>query len=150
METIFLDFLARRSSFFVSWKRIFRRMLHSRWWKRIFWLVETIIYIFSETPPGESFFSVWWKRIFERILHCDYWRRIFSLMETAALLESFFLEAETVTAMSWNQFLKTELILLVETDFLASRNYFPLTLSDIFFKDSFIPVSGNAFFCPKE
>ena len=35
----------------------------------------------------------------------------FSLMETFALLESFFLLAETVSAMSGNQFLKTELII---------------------------------------
>ena len=35
----------------------------------------------------------------------------FSLMETITLLESFFLQVETVTAMSGNQFLKTELIL---------------------------------------
>ena len=32
-------------------------------------------------------------------------------METVTLLERFFLLAETVTAMSGNQFLKTELIL---------------------------------------
>ena len=32
-------------------------------------------------------------------------------METATLLESFFLLAETVTAMNGNQFSKTELIL---------------------------------------
>ena len=60
-------------------------------------------------------------------------------METATLLESFFLQVETVTAMSGNQFLNTELILLVETDFLASGNYFLLTLCHIFFKESFIP-----------
>ena len=35
------------------------------------------LYIFSETPAGESFFSVYWKLIFERILHSGYWRRIF-------------------------------------------------------------------------
>ena len=37
--------------------------------------------------------------------------RYFSLMKTVTLLESFFLLAETVTAMTGNQFLKTELIL---------------------------------------
>ena len=36
----------------------------------------------------------------------------FSLIETVAFIESFFLLAETVTAMSGNQFLKTELILV--------------------------------------
>ena len=35
------------------------------------------LYIFSETPTGESFFSVQWKLVFERILHSGYWRRIF-------------------------------------------------------------------------
>ena len=70
-----------------------------------------------------------------------------SLMETVTLFESFFLPVEI--AMSGNQFLKTELILVVETDFLASGNHF-LPLSHIFFKESFIPISGNAFFSPKE
>ena len=52
-------------------------MLHSGYWKRIFWLVQTIFYIFSETPAGESFFFCLVERIFERILHSGYWRRIF-------------------------------------------------------------------------
>ena len=37
----------------------------------------------------------------------------------------------------------------METDSLASGNYF-LPLSHVFFKESFIPISGNAYFCPKE
>ena len=37
----------------------------------------------------------------------------------------------------------------METDLLASRNQF-LSMTQIFFKESFIPVSGNAFFSPKE
>ena len=38
----------------------------------------------------------------------------FSLMKTVNLLESFFLQVETVAAMSGNQVLKTELILAGE------------------------------------
>ena len=37
----------------------------------------------------------------------------------------------------------------METDFLASGNHF-VPLSHIFFKKSFIPTSGNVFFCSKE
>ena len=37
----------------------------------------------------------------------------------------------------------------METDFLASGNHF-LPSSQIFLKESFIPVSGNAFFNPKK
>ena len=36
----------------------------------------------------------------------------------------------------------------METDFLASGNHF-VTLSHIFFKESFISISGNVFFSPK-
>ena len=109
MDTIFFDFLARRSSFSVSWKSIFQRMLHSGKWKRIFWLLQPIFYIFSETSVGESFFSVYWKVFLNQSFIQAIGEGFFSLMETVTLLASFFLLAETV--MSWNQFLKTELIL---------------------------------------
>ena len=70
---------------------------------------------------------------------------IFSLVETVTLYESFFVPSETVTPMSENQ----NLFLLVETYFLASENHF-LLLSQIFFKESLIPVAGNVFFRPRE
>ena len=70
----------------------------------------------------------------------------FSLMETVTLPGSFFLLEETVTAMSGNQFLKTELILAGEN---WLSGYF-LPLFCMFFRESVIPISGNAFFCPKE
>ena len=37
----------------------------------------------------------------------------------------------------------------METHFLTSGNHF-LSLSQIFFKDFFIPASGNTFFSPEE
>ena len=61
IRSIFFDFLARRSSFFVQWKCIFQGMLHSGQWKLIFWLVQTryiniFCIFFPETFVSESFF----------------------------------------------------------------------------------------------
>ena len=83
-------------------------MLHSGQWKWIFWLVQTIFYIFLQRfLPEKPFFPFQWKHIFEGTLHAIR-EGFFSLMETVTLLESFFLLVETVTAMCGNQFLKTE------------------------------------------
>ena len=70
---------------------------------------------------GEGFF-LWWKG--------------------SNLLESSFLLAETVTDLSGNHFLKTELIL-------ASGNHF-LLLPQIFLKKFFIPAGGNTFSVQKK
>ena len=80
--------------------------------QRIFQPEQTISYkVFQGFLPEKDFFSVQWKRVFDQILLPGYWGWISSLMETITLLESFFLLAETVTAICGNQFLKTELIL---------------------------------------
>ena len=71
------------------------------------------------------------------------------MWKPSSFFETFFLIPETVTDISGKQFLKTELILLVENDFLASGNHF-LPLTQIFLKEPFIPESGNPFFSPKE
>ena len=71
METIFFDFLARRSSFSVPRKRKFQQ------WTWIFWLVHTIFYIWFQRLLQEKAFFIQWKLDFERILHSGYWRRIF-------------------------------------------------------------------------
>ena len=110
METIFFGFLATRNSFSVS---NFSTNASFRVVKTDFWLVQTIFYIFfSETPAGESFFFLSSGYLF---LNESFIPAIgegyFSLMKTVTLLESFFLLAETVTAMNGNKFLKTELIL---------------------------------------
>ena len=71
---------------------------------------------------------------------------MFSLAETVYFTLEFFqlAEAETVTGMSGNQFLKKALFSLVETGFVARENHF-LPLSQIFFMESFIPASENTF-----
>ena len=78
-----------------------------------FWLVETdflasknqFSYIFfSDTTAGESLFlsngNVFLNEYFIPAIE----EELFSLMETVTLLESFFLQAEIVTAISGNQF----------------------------------------------
>ena len=101
MENIFFDFIVRKSSFFVSRKRIFQRMLRSGWWKRIFWLVQTIFYIFFQRPLLEKAFFLSSGNLF---LNESFTPAIgegfFYLMETVTLLESFLLLAKTLTAMS--------------------------------------------------
>ena len=69
--------------------------------------------------------------------------RFSSLMETVTLLEHFFLIVETVTAMSDETYSRWWKVIfwLVETIFFHCL---------IFFKESFIPISGNEFFSPKE
>ena len=79
------------------------------------------LYIFSETPAGESFFFC---------VETYFWTN-----------PSFWKLAETVNAMTGNQ--------LVVTDFLVSAIHF-VPLSHILFKESFIPISENVFSSPKE
>ena len=90
VETIFFDFLARGSSFSVSRNRIFQEML-----EKAFFLSSGNLFLNESFIPaiGEGYFS---------------------LMKTVTLLESLFLLAETVTAVSGNQFLKIELVLAGE------------------------------------
>ena len=130
MDTIFFDFLARRNSISVSRKRIFQRMP----------------YFFQRLLLEEAFFLSSGKLFFNESFIPAIGEGFYSLMETINLLEKFFLRAESVTAMSGNQFLKTELIL---ADFVDGGNHF-LLLSHTFFKEHFIPISGNAFVSPKE
>ena len=87
------------------------------------------LYIFSETPAGESFFFC---------VETYFWTN-----------PSFWKLAETVNAMTGNQYLRQNLFLLVVTDFLVSANHF-VPLSHILFKESFIPISENVFSSPKE
>ena len=108
-----------------------------------FWVVETDFLANTETPAGERFIFC----LVETYFSMNPSLGFFSLMDIVTLLESFFRLAETVTAMSGDQFLKTKRILA--GGILASGNHF-LSLSHIFFKESFIPISGDAFFSPKE
>ena len=112
VENIFFDFIVRKSSFFVSRKRIFQRMLRSGWWKRIFWLVQTIFYIFFQRPLLEKALFLSSGNLFlNESFTPAIGEEFFYLMETVTLLESFLLLPKTVTAMSRNQFLKTKPIL---------------------------------------
>ena len=63
----------------------------------------------------------------------------------AGLLESSFLVGKTVTDMSGNYFLKTDLILASGSSFSSQRKPFSSIASDIF-QD----VSANTFFSSKE
>ena len=69
METIFFSIFQRFLPVIVflssSGKVFFNNILHSGWWKRIFWLVETV-FLCSEvfpssgnSPSGSSFFFNW-------------------------------------------------------------------------------------------
>ena len=130
MGTIF-DSFARESSFSVQWKRIFQQMLHFRQRKWIFWLLQTISFFSSS---GNVFFN-------ESFIPAI--GEGFSLqLKPSTLLENSFLLVETVTDMSGNHFLKIYLIL-------AGGNHF-LLLSQIFFKEFFIPANRNTFFSPEE
>ena len=95
------------------------------------------LYIFSDTLARESW-------IFEWILYSGYRRKIFLSNGDRYFTWTFFSNSGNRHGYEWRN-----LFLLVESDFLASGNYF-LPLSHIFFKESFIPISGNEFFSPKE
>ena len=145
METIFFDFLARRSSFPVSWKRIFSTNASFR-------VVETdslastnhFLYIFSEPPARQSFFLPSGNESFIPAIGEGYFR----LMKTLLHLKGFF-TSRNRHCCEWKPVFKDRnLFLLVETDFLARENHF-LPLSHIFFKKFFIPISGKVFFSPK-
>ena len=126
-------------------------MPHSGQQKRIFWLIfQRLLWLFFQRLLQKkaiflSIGNVFLNESFIPAIGEGY----FSLMETVTLLENFLLLAETVYAMSGNQFSGQNSFLLVETDFLASGNHV-LPLSYIFFKESFIPISRNLFFSPKD
>ena len=73
-----------------------------------FWVVETDFLANAETPAGERFIFCLAETYFSMNPSLGF----FSLMDIVTLLESFFLLAETVTAMSGDQFLRTKLIIL--------------------------------------
>ena len=62
------------------------------------------LYIFSENPAGESLFLSSGNVFLNKSFIPAIGEGFFPLMETVTLLESFLLLAETVTAMSGNQF----------------------------------------------
>ena len=104
-------------------QRIFQQMLHSAKWKRIASTNHFFIYFLRDSAK-ESFFLSRENLFLKESLNPAN-GGFFSLMETVTLLESFFLPAETVTAVSGNQFfLKKILFLLVETDFFGYRKPF--------------------------
>ena len=136
MKIIFLLFSCQKKQILCTAEKYFSM-------NASFWVVETDFLANAETPAGERFIFCLAETYFSMNPSLGF----FSLMDIVTLLESFFLLAETVTAMSGDQFLKTKRILA--GGILASGNHF-LSLSHIFFKESFIPVSGDAFFSPKE
>ena len=103
----------------------------------ISWLVQTICYIFSETPAGESFFfylveTYFWTNPSFQLLEKDF----FSLMETVTLLESFFSASGNRHCYEWKPIYKDR----------AYSCWWKLILWLIL---SFVPISWNAFFSPK-
>ena len=129
-------------------------MRHSGQWKRIFWLVQTIFYIFFQRLlPEKAFFLSSGNLVLKESFIPAIGERYFFLIKTITLLESFFYQRKPSLLFQfwkeWKSIFRHNLFLLVENDFLAIGNHF-LPLSLIFFTESFIPVSGNAFFSPKE
>ena len=104
VETNFFDFLVKKSS--VLRNRTFQKMLNSGQWKQIFWLVQTIFYIFFQRLLSEKAFLSSGNLFLNKSFILAIGEGFFYLMETVTLLESFFLLAKTVTAMSGKQFLK--------------------------------------------
>ena len=128
----------QKKQFFRTVEAYFSRNASFGQWKQIFWLARTISFF---TSSRTYFFKKSYIPAIEEG---------FSLQsEPPTLLESSFLLAETITDMIGIHFLKTDLILPVKTHFLASENHF-LPLSQIFFKEFFIPANENTFFSPEE
>ena len=104
-------------------------MLHSVQWKRIFWLVQIISFFL---PGGNVFLN---ESFILAIGLPIQWK-------LSTLFESFFLVAKTITDMSGNHFLKTELILAIGNHFLP--------LSQTIFKELFIPAIEKHFSIQKK
>ena len=108
METIFFDFLIRKSRFSVLRKLIFQRMLHSQ-------VVETdflgstnhfFLYVFPETPARERFLLSSGNLFLNESFILAVGEGFFSLMETVTLLESFFYQRKPSLLFSgqWKPF----------------------------------------------
>ena len=125
-------------------------MLHSGQWKRIFWLVQTIVHILFQTVlPGKAFCLSSANVFLNESFIPAIGERFFSLMETVTLLSSFFLLAETVTAMSGNRTFKNRTYSCWWKR--PSGQWQPLSsIVSYISKKSFIPISESAFFSPKE
>ena len=129
----FVLFSCQKKQFFRIVETYFSTKLHSGLWKRIFWLVQTIFYIFSETPAGESFlFSVYWKGVFERIGRSGYWRRIFLFNIDHYFTWNFFSTSGNRHCYEWKAIFKDRtyfywwklIFWLVETIFFNCLMYF--------------------------
>ena len=131
-KPFFLKFLARRSNFFVSWNRIFIRMLLPGSGNVFFVQYKPFFIFFQRLLRRKAFFLSCGNVFSNECFILAIGERFFCLMETVTLLESFFVLAETVTAMSGNQFLKTELILAGGNLFSGQWKPFSSTVSHIF------------------
>ena len=147
METIFFDFLARRSNLSVSRKRISKRMLHSGWWKRIFWLVQTIfLYIFQRLLLEKLFFLSSGNLFLSESLTAAIEERIFLSSGDHHFTWKFFSTSGNCHCYEWKPIFKDR---TYSCRWKLIFNHFP-PLSHIFFKESFIPISGNLYFSPEE
>ena len=106
------------------------------------------LYIFSRLLSLKAFFGLvetyFWGNPSFRLLEKD-----FTSNENRPLFENFFLLAKTVTDMSGNQFFNDRTYSCWwKTIFWKLETIYFHCLR--FLKESLIPVSGNAFFSPKE
>ena len=105
METIFFDFLIRKSRFSVLRKLIFQRMLHSQVVETDF-LASTnhfFLYVFPETPARERFLLSSGNLFLNESFILAVGEGFFSLMETVTLLESFFYQRKPSLLFSGQQ-----------------------------------------------
>ena len=82
-----------------SGNEILKRILHSGQWKRIFLLVETILFQYLKYPFHWKQFFHLLEIYFKRILYYSQWQRIFCLVETIFLFLFIQIFLETIIAI---------------------------------------------------
>ena len=124
--------------FILQLEHIFQLILHSSLWKRVFCLLETILFYSKFFLLVETITENWGKSIFKDEISSCKWKSVFSIF--SGILR--FLKVEATFPYSGNAFFNKFFIWLVEMDFLASGNQFFLYFSEN-------PVS-DSFFCLME
>ena len=155
METLFIYFsdistsdLCRHQAlmpvfFSSSGKVVLKRILHSGQWKRIFWLVETILFQYLKYNFHWKQFFLFLGNNFKRILYQSQSQRIFCLVETIFryFSQKISCPLAIMSSFSQNCFLLIPIMVSTSSEIaLAKKIQFPRIL-----KNTFPPYGKTAF-----
>ena len=117
-----------------------KRILNSGQWKRIFWLVENILFQYLKYPFHWKQFFHLLEIYFKRIIYYRQWQWIFCLVERIFFYSYFF---ETIIAIRRGQYLLKKILFLLEETVFFNFFFQILSRIEVAFRSSKITFSRN-------